>query len=278
MQTAATIRDLRAWRASISGSVGVVPTMGALHDGHLALVRRARAENDHVVVTIFVNPTQFGPQEDFTRYPRDIERDRRLLDGVGCDMVFAPETAEMYPADCATFVEVGPAAALLEGERRPGHFRGVATIVLKLLNIVQPTRAYFGEKDAQQLVVIRSMARALDVPVEIVSHPTVREADGLAMSSRNAYLAAEQRRAAVVLYRALRAVRAAWDAGERDGASLRAIMSDTLASEPLARVDYVSVADPRTMRELDRAEAGALASLAVFIGSTRLIDNIRLGS
>ena len=206
MERLTTIGQAREWRrASGAASVGLVPTMGFLHAGHVALVERARRENQRVAVSIFVNPTQFGPSEDLARYPRDLERDSALLAGAGCDAVFVPEVAEMYPPGAATLVDVGPVASPLEGERRPGHFSGVATVVLKLFGIVQPARAYFGEKDAQQLAVIRRMTRDLDVPVDVVGCPTVREADGLALSSRNSYLTPDERRAASVLYRALTA-------------------------------------------------------------------------
>ena len=276
MKTVETISAVRDWRRSLHGSVGFVPTMGALHEGHLSLVRRARAECDHVAVSLFVNPTQFGPREDLSRYPRDLPRDQRLLEQAGCDLLFAPAPAVMYPEGFDTRVEPGEVAAPLEGERRPGHFSGVATVVVKLINIVEPTRAYFGRKDAQQLAVIRKMAADLDLNVELVPCDTVREADGLAMSSRNAYLTPEERAAAPVVYRALGAARARFESGERDAETLRAAMREVLAAEPLAKTDYVSVADPLTLRELDRVEAGAVVSLAVRFGSTRLIDNLVL--
>ena len=265
---------MRAWRGALAGEVGLVPTMGFLHEGHVSLVERARRENAHVAVSLFVNPTQFGPREDLAAYPRDLDRDRALLRDAGCDLLFVPTAAEMYPPGATTAVDVGAVAAPLEGERRPGHFRGVATVVLKLLNIAQPTRAYFGEKDAQQLAVIRALVRDLDVPVAVVGCPTVREADGLAKSSRNSYLDAEDRRAAPVLYRALRAACDAWQRGERDPEALRALMTKVLADEPRARVDYVSAADPSSFQELTEASAGpVLLSMAVRIGPARLIDN-----
>ncbi len=278
-----TIAEARAWRAARLCSpegpqaVGFVPTMGFLHEGHLSLVRRARAESDWAVASIYVNPTQFGPQEDFRTYPRDLERDLQLLAAAGCDMAFVPSDSEMYPPGFDTWVEVGAVARPLEGAHRRGHFRGVATVVLKLFEIVQPTRAYFGEKDAQQLVVIQRLVADLNLPVTIVPCPTVREPDGLAMSSRNTYLSAEERQAATVLYRALAAAQAAFAAGERSAECLRAAMRQVLAAEPLARVDYVSVADPETLAELDQVASAALCSLAVRIGRTRLIDNLRLG-
>jgi pantoate--beta-alanine ligase len=277
MELLTTIAQVRDWRrAAASASVGLVPTMGYLHAGHVSLVERARRENQRVAASVFVNPTQFGPSEDLARYPRDLERDRKLLAAAGCDMLFVPEVAEMYPPGSATLVDVGAVAAPLEGERRPGHFRGVATVVLKLFGIVQPTRAYFGEKDAQQLAVLRRMTRDLDVPVEVVGCPTVREPDGLALSSRNSYLTPAERRAAAALYRALTSARALCDAGERGGDALREAMRRTLASEPLVRVDYVSVADPDSFRELETVAGPALFSLAAFLGRARLIDNLRI--
>lgn len=272
------IPDARAWRAEQKGTVGLVPTMGYLHAGHVSLVEHARRENDRVAVSLFVNPTQFGPAEDLSRYPRDLPRDRALLEQAGCDLLFAPGAGEMYPHGTGTTVDPGAVAQPLEGERRPGHFRGVATVVLKLLHVLEPHRAYFGQKDAQQLGVIRAMVLDLDVPVEIVGCPTVREPDGLALSSRNSYLDAEDRRAAPVLYRALLAARRLWEGGERSGDVLRAAMSRVLADEPRARVDYVSVADPLTFRELSGLEGPALLSMAVFVGRARLIDNLLLPS
>ncbi len=270
------IEEARGWRRAQAGDVGFVPTMGYLHAGHASLVERARRESAAVAASVFVNPTQFGPHEDLSRYPRDLERDRRLLEERGCDLLFAPAPETMYPAGFATAVDVGPVSAPLEGQRRPGHFRGVATVVLKLLSIVQPTRAYFGQKDAQQLAVIRRMARDLDLPVEIVACPTVREADGLALSSRNSYLSPSERAAAPVLHRALRACETLWRSGERDPARLREALRVTLAAEPLAVVDYASLADPLTFAELDSPAATAFALLAVRIGATRLIDNLLL--
>lgn len=276
MQVARTIAEARAIRRALSGTWGFVPTMGYLHDGHLSLVRRARAENDHVAVSIFVNPTQFGPHEDYNRYPRDLERDLQLLTPLGVDLVFAPPVEEMYPPGFQTWVVVEEVSRPLEGAARPGHFRGVATVVTKLFNIIQPDRAYFGQKDAQQAVVIRRMVQDLNIPVEIVVCPTVREPDGLAMSSRNTYLGPEERRAATVLFRALQAAKARYEEGERDAERLRAVMREVIQAEPLARLDYVSVADPETLQELSRVEDRALLSLAVYIGKTRLIDNILL--
>jgi len=251
-----------------------VPTMGALHEGHLSLVQRARADDDTVVVSIFVNPAQFGPSEDYARYPRDPDRDLALLRDVGTDLVFMPPVEEIYPQGFDTYVEVGKLAQVLEGASRPGHFRGVATVVAKLFNIVQPHRAYFGQKDAQQLAVIRRLTRDLGLPVEVVGLPTVREPDGLAMSSRNAFLSPEERKAALVLYRSLEAAQELWRSGVRDASLIRQRMGEVLAGEPLARVDYVSVADAETLEELETVDRPALVSLAVRIGKTRLIDNI----
>ncbi|MFI5180642.1 MAG: pantoate--beta-alanine ligase [Thermoanaerobaculia bacterium] len=267
---------VRQTRRSWKGSVGLVPTMGALHAGHLSLVRRARAENAHVVASLFVNPIQFAPTEDFARYPRPRERDLALLAAEGIDLVFAPEAAALYPPGFATWVVPGPQGDLLEGARRPGHFRGVLTVVAKLLHAVEPDRAYFGQKDAQQAVLIRQMASDLDIPVGIVVCPIVREADGLAMSSRNAYLTAEERRAAPVLHRALSAAAAAHATGERSAEALRRVVRDAVAGERLAVLDYVSVADPATLVELESVEGRALLSLVVRFGATRLLDNVVL--
>ena len=277
MRVAATIVEMRALRRAMAGDVGFVPTMGYLHEGHLALVRAARQQNTHVVVSIFVNPTQFGPDEDFERYPRDEERDLALLRDERVDAVFMPSVEEMYPPGASTFIDVEGVTEMLEGAHRPGHFRGVATVVAKLFNIVQPRRAYFGRKDAQQLVVVRKLIRDLHREIEIVAVPIVREPDGLAMSSRNAYLSPAERAAALVLSRALRRADELLASGERDAERLRAAMRELIAQEPLAQVDYVSVADPDTLRDLDRIERSALASLAVRIGKTRLIDNVTLG-
>ena len=272
------IDGVRAWRRSLSGSVGVVPTMGYLHEGHISLVDRARAENDHVAVTIFVNPTQFGPREDLASYPRDLDGDLRLLEQTGVDLVFTPEAAEVYPPGFDTWVEPGGIANRLEGSSRPGHFRGVATVVLKLLNIIAPDRAYFGQKDAQQLRVIKQMVRDLNVPVNVIGLPIVREADGLAMSSRNAYLSDRERQAALVLSQALRRVAEALHSGVTDARQLRGLAEALINAQPLASLEYVSVADGETLDELEAADTGALVSLAVRIGKTRLIDNVSLGA
>jgi pantoate--beta-alanine ligase len=228
-------------------------------------------------VSIFVNPTQFGPSEDFASYPRDTERDLALLREAGADFVFMPAVEEVYPAGFDTSVDVGAVTERLEGAARPGHFRGVATVVLKLLNIVQPSRAYFGQKDAQQLVVIQKLVRDLDLPVEIVPMPTIREPDGLAMSSRNTYLTPDQRQAATVLWQALTLAQEMWTKGLRDAEAYRSRLIELIEDEELARIDYVSVADPNTLAELERIQGPALVSLAVRIGKTRLIDNVTLG-
>jgi len=263
-------------RRQLAEPVGFVPTMGFLHQGHLSLVQRAREESASVVVSIFVNPTQFGPREDLERYPRDLGRDLALLETEGTDIVFAPASDEMYPAGYNSWVEVTGITEWLEGTARPGHFRGVATVVAKLFNIVRPTRAYFGQKDAQQAIVIRRMVADLNMNLEVVTLPTVREVDGLAMSSRNSYLNQEQRRAAPVLYRALNRVRELWSQGETDAARLRQEMRDLIEQEPLASIEYISVADVETLKELTGVEPLALVSIAVRIGDIRLIDNITL--
>jgi pantoate--beta-alanine ligase len=276
MQIIETIGAFRKARARFD-RLGLVPTMGYLHEGHLSLVRQARDECGAVAVSIFVNPTQFSPSEDLARYPRDLERDLRLLGQERADLVFAPSVEEIYPPGFSTVVDVQGVTEMLEGAARPGHFAGVATVVCKLLNIAQATRAYFGQKDAQQSVVVRKMARDLNIPTEIVVCPTVREPDGLAMSSRNVYLSPEERRSATALYRALRAAQERYAAGERSGAALRHAMRAVIGAEPLARAEYISAADPLTLRELDEVTAdGVLLSLAVRFGKTRLIDNLLL--
>ena len=276
MEVAATVEEMRALRRRFEGSVGLVPTLGFLHEGHLSLVRAARQREGHVVVSCFVNPTQFGPGEDYERYPHDPERDLSLLRPERVDAVFLPAKEEIYPNGDTTFVEVAGMDDLLEGAHRPGHLRGVATVVAKLLHIVQPHRAYFGQKDAQQLAVVRRMVRDLHLDVEIVARPTVREPDGLAMSSRNVYLSPQEREAALVLSKALRQAEERFAGGERDGERLRTAMRELIGQEPLAQLDYVSVADVETLQELELVAGAALASLAVRIGRTRLIDNVIL--
>lgn len=277
MQVAKTIADLRQWRTATPSPVGFVPTMGYLHEGHLSLARHARAETASVIVSIFVNPTQFAPHEDFQRYPRDLERDLALLAQVDVDAVFVPGVEEMYPEGASTCVEVAGLSAILEGASRPGHFRGVATVVSKLFHLVEPQRAYFGEKDFQQLRLIQQMVRELLMPIEVVGCPTVREPDGLAMSSRNAYLNAAERRAATTLSHALFEADGLAKAGERDAAKLHAVVHSLLEHEPLARIDYVAVVHPHTLQPLTViGPEGAQICLAVWIGNTRLIDNVHV--
>ena len=276
MQIVTKLDDLRKFRTSLTGTFGLVPTMGYLHDGHISLVKRAKEENDHVGVSIFVNPTQFGPNEDLSRYPRNLDRDLQLLSSAGADVVWTPTPEIVYPQNFQTYINVENVSQPLEGKHRPGHFRGVATVVAKLFNTFTPDRAYFGQKDAQQVVVIKQMARDLNFPLEVIVCPTVREADGLAMSSRNTYLNADERKAATVLYRALTAAKESFDRGERDAETLRAIMSSTIAKESLAREEYVSAADPDTLAELNLIRDSVLISIAARIGKTRLIDNFIL--
>ena len=280
MKVLTTIADFRRAHATLgSASLGFVPTMGFLHDGHLEMIKRARAENDGVAASIFVNPLQFAPTDDLEAYPRDFERDRSLLEQVGCDLLFHPDVVEVYPdgADLDITVVPNRIASVLEGASRPVHFTGVATIVAKLFNIVQAERAYFGQKDGQQVAVIKRMVRDLDIPVEIVVVPTIREHDGLAMSSRNSYLNAEQRAAAPVVFRALSSASDLFAAGGRQADSLRETMREVLEAEPLANVDYVSIADNETLEEIiGLIDHDAMASLAVQIGPARLIDNLVL--
>ncbi len=276
MRVLHTIAEMREARRRLKGSVGFVPTMGCLHDGHLELVRQARAENDSVAVSIFVNPTQFGPREDYATYPRDPERDLSLLQEGNVDVVFMPGGEEMYPPDSRTWIDLEKITEPLEGASRPGHFRGVATVVAKLFNIVEPTRAYFGQKDAQQLLVIKKMVSDLNMNLEVVAAPTVREADGLAMSSRNIHLSPEERQSALILYKALNTARNLWEKGERGAGLLRKEMTSLIRNEPGATIEYVSVADAGTLEELEEIDRPALVSLAVRIGKTRLIDNITL--
>lgn len=251
----------------------MVPTMGALHEGHLSLVRRARRETAFVAVSVFVNPTQFGPGEDFEKYPRDLERDAALAQEAGADLLFAPSAVEMYPDGPTTTVRVSGPADRLEGGRRPGHFDGVCLVCCKLFNIVQPDAAFFGRKDYQQCLVVRRMVRDLDMPLEVRVCPTVREPDGLAMSSRNQYLSPEERRQAACLHRALQAAQDAASQGERDAEALRRLMRRLIADAPLAEMDYVSVADAETLAELESVQGEAVALLAVRFGGARLIDN-----
>ncbi len=276
MEIVETISSLREIRPKLAEPVGFVPTMGYLHEGHLSLVRQARTENHSVVVSIFVNPTQFGPSEDYERYPRDAERDFELLEKERTDVIFMPQAAEMYPPRFDTWVNVGAITERLEGESRPEHFRGVTTVVAKLFNIVQPNNAYFGQKDAQQVLVLKKMVADLNMNLKIVTLPTVREADGLAMSSRNAYLNPEERRASLILYQTLKLAQKLYTEGEGNAVYLRQEMLTLIEQEPLVKVNYVSVADIETLEELDSITSPALVSLAVKIGNTRLIDNIML--
>jgi len=270
------IPELRTIRQSMPGVFGLVPTMGALHAGHASLVRRARLECDYVGVSIFVNPSQFSPGEDLAKYPRTMKNDLALLESLGVEVILAPPPEIVYPPGYQTWVSVDEVSKPLEGTVRPGHFRGVATVVAKLLNIFTPHRTYFGQKDAQQVAVIRRMVADLNFNVDIVVSPTVREADGLAMSSRNAYLDKDERRAAPVLYRALSAAKETFESGERSAASLRTVVIETLSAEPLVKMQYVSAVDPDTIEELREIRNGALLSAAVIIGKTRLIDNVLL--
>lgn len=272
-----TIPDLRGALRAPAAPVGLVPTMGYLHEGHLSLVEAARAECPTVIVSIFVNPTQFGPNEDFADYPRDEERDLELLRQAGAHIAFLPSVEQIYPPGDSTRVRVGGLTEVLEGERRPGHFEGVATVVARLFLLVQPDRAYFGEKDAQQLAVLRRMAADMHFPLEVIGCPTVREPDGLARSSRNIYLTPEERAQAPALHAGLQAAAAAFGNGERDASVLRALVREHVAAQPLAEIDYISLADSVTLAEIEGAiEAPALLSLAVRFGAARLIDNVTL--
>ncbi|MBI1280259.1 MAG: pantoate--beta-alanine ligase [Anaerolineaceae bacterium] len=277
MDVVDTIDALRQARQQMKGTVGLVPTMGALHDGHLALVRQAKAENDVVIVSIFVNPTQFNPNEDLSKYPRDIPHDLELLRQEDVDLVFTPTPELIYPEGFQTWVNVEQVSQGLEGERRPGHFRGVTTVVAKLFNLTQPKRAYFGQKDAQQAVVIKRMTRDLNFPIVIRICPTVREPDGLAMSSRNVYLNPEHRAAAAVIRRALLAASSAYENGERNADDIRIVIEHVLETEPLVEVDYISIANAVTLHEIEiQTDDPLLISLVVNMGGTHLLDNILL--
>jgi pantoate--beta-alanine ligase len=274
--TAAGMRAISAELRREGKTVGLVPTLGALHAGHLSLVQAAKAACDAVAVSIFVNPTQFGPSEDFSKYPRTLEQDCALLRAEGVEVVFAPGVEELYPEGASTFVEVEGISDRLDGGSRPGHFRGVATVVAKLFGIFEPERAFFGQKDAAQVAVLRRMVRDLCLGVELVVCPTVREADGLALSSRNRYLSAEERGQALVLSRALKRMGERFRAGERDAAKLRAAGLRVLAREPAVRLDYLAVVDADTLEDRREASSGTLAAVAAWVGTTRLIDNILL--
>ncbi|MDD5094728.1 MAG: pantoate--beta-alanine ligase [Dehalococcoidia bacterium] len=273
MKIARTIAEMKEMRQQLTGTVGFVPTMGYLHEGHTTLVRVARSENDAAVVSIFVNPTQFGPKEDFAKYPRDTERDLAMLEKVKTDIVFMPEVTDMYPATFNSWVVLEGITGKLEGASRPGHFKGVTTVVAKLFNITEPTRAYFGQKDAQQLLVIRKMVADLNMNLDVITVPTVREPDGLAMSSRNVYLNPVERQGALVLWKSLQLAQKLWDSGERDGEQIRSQMIGFIQNEPLAQIDYISVADTESLEELKKLAQPPLVSLAVRFGKTRLIDN-----
>jgi pantoate--beta-alanine ligase len=277
MQVIRTVAALRAWSRAArrdGRSVGLVPTMGALHEGHLSLVRAAKAESDAVAASIFVNPTQFGPNEDFSKYPRTWDADCAMLEAEGVDVVFAPAPEEIYRPGASTFVEVAGLSERLDGASRPGHFRGVATVVAKLFLAAEPDRAYFGQKDAAQVAVLRRMTADLDLPVALVVCPIVREPDGLAMSSRNRYLSAEERRQASVLSRALRAVKDLMDAGERHADALEAAAVAAFSTEPAVRVDYIALVDWATLEPADLAVPGTFFAVAAWLGTTRLIDNL----
>ncbi|MCD5417018.1 pantoate--beta-alanine ligase [Candidatus Bipolaricaulota bacterium] len=276
MDVVATITTMRAKRRGITASVGFIPTMGSLHNGHLALVKEAKRNDDIVIVSIFLNRPQFDSQQDFARYPRDFKRDLELLEREKVDFVFTPSCAEIYPSEFATWVEVKKISERLEGRERPGHFRGVATIVTKLFNIVQPTRIYFGQKDAQQAMVISKMITDLNIDVEMITVPTVREADGLAMSSRNSLLSKEERQAASIIYRALTVARQMHNRGVVDSAKIRCAMISCLEKEPLVTIEYVDIAASDTLDELPVIDRAALVSLAAKIGKVRLIDNLLL--
>jgi pantoate--beta-alanine ligase len=277
MKIIKTISEMKDLRKTLLEPVGFVPTMGYLHAGHISLVRKAKEDNASVIVSIFVNPTQFGPGEDFDKYPRDLTGDAELLEEEGVDAVFAPSANEMYPSDFNSRVEVTGITQKLEGNCRPGHFRGVTIVVNKLFNIVNPHKAYFGQKDAQQAIVIRKMVADLNMNLEVVTMPTIREMDGLAMSSRNTFLNPEERQAAIVLYRSLMLAQSLYSQGERNAETIRREMVRLIKTEELAKIDYVSVADTINLEELAEISEKALVSLAVKFGKTRLIDNVVLG-
>lgn len=276
MKLVQTVADMSLAQKETGRPLGLVPTMGALHDGHLSLVKQAREDNDTLAVSIFVNPAQFGPQEDLDNYPRHQERDLAMLKELGTDLVFIPKISDMYPDGFDTWIHTGDIANRLEGESRPDHFRGVATVVTKLFTIVRPDNAYFGQKDAQQVLIIRKINADLNLGVNVFELPTIREPDGLAMSSRNAYLKPLERQAAVVLYNALRVAERMHIHGEQRALEIKEAVSSVIRSEPMAVLDYISIADANTLDELDIIRGSSLVSLAVRVGKTRLIDNIRL--
>jgi pantoate--beta-alanine ligase len=277
MRTVVTIEELRDRRGKLQEPVGLIPTMGYLHKGHIALVQKGKSECASIVVSIFVNPTQFNPSEDLSKYPRDIERDKIMLEAAGVDLLWIPTPEVMYPSGYQTWVNVEEISKPFDGKLRPGHFRGVTTVVAKLFNAVQPQKSYFGQKDAQQALIIKQMAIDLNFPLDVVICPTIRELDGLAMSSRNTYLNPEERKAAGIIYQSLSAAKNAYIIGERNGERLCQILHDRLTTEPAVRIQYVACVHPETLQPLDRVENRALLLIAAFIGKTRLIDNIELG-
>ena len=267
------LRDrVKGWKSQ-GLKVGFVPTMGYLHEGHESLIKRASEENDKVVVSIFVNPIQFGPKEDLSTYPRDLERDSKVCEGAGADIIFHPKSEEMYFEDFSTFVDMNGLTSGLCGKSRPTHFRGVCTVVTKLFNIVSPDRAYFGEKDAQQLAIIKRMVRDLNIDVEVIGCPIVREKDGLAKSSRNTYLSIEERTAATILNKSLTKAKELLYSGERNSKEILALIKETIESEKLAKIDYIEIVDSLSLKPVDKVEKSVLVALAVYIGKTRLIDN-----
>lgn len=276
MKVVSNISEIKALRRDIKGSVGFVPTMGYLHEGHISLVKQSRIDNAATIISIYVNPSQFGPNEDFQSYPRNTERDLQMLRDEEVDIVFMPSNEEIYPQGYSTWVDVAILTDRLEGAQRPGHFKGVTTIVAKLFNIVEPYKSYFGQKDAQQALVIKKMVEDLNMNLEVIVMPTIREKDGLAMSSRNVYLNTEQRRTATVLYKALTLAKQVYQNGEKNADVIRHKITSLISAEPLAQIQYISIADARTLEELSDISSSALVSLAVKVGKTRLIDNIIL--
>lgn len=280
MKTVKTIEEVRnqvkAWRQA-GQSIGFVPTMGALHEGHRSLMEKAKQDNDHVIVSIFVNPTQFSPNEDLASYPRKLQADQALCSAAGVALIFHPEVEEMYPAGFNTYVEAFGVTEVLEGASRPAHFRGVTTVVLKLIQITQPDRVYFGQKDAQQVAVVQQMTCDLNIPVDIIACPIIREADGLAKSSRNSYLNPAERQAALVLSRALKLAQEQLAAGVRNSQALIQAMTAEIASEPLAKIDYIEIVNQKTLQKVDTIDSAILVPIAVYIGKTRLIDNFYWG-
>ncbi|MDD4860049.1 MAG: pantoate--beta-alanine ligase [Dehalococcoidales bacterium] len=276
MKIIESISEMKNVRWGMDGPVGFVPTMGYLHEGHISLVQRAKKENASAVVSIYVNPTQFGPKEDLKKYPRDIPRDLAMLEKAGTDVVFIPPDGDMYPTGYNTWVDLEKITERLEGAARPGHFRGVATVCNKLFNIVEPAKAYFGQKDAQQVLVIQKMVRELNMNLDIVVCPTVREPDGLAMSSRNTYLKPDERKAATVLYKSLQLAQKLYDSGERDAGKIRRQMTEFIQKESLAHIEYISIANVNTLDEQEKIAPPSLVSMVVRIGAPRLLDNIIL--